>query len=212
MTTSRSNGLPFTLALIFGYLSAAPLSGQQYAFGGQAEGGVEVARVGSAIIIESEGPRLFRTGPIILEHGSLHNRWLTVQDSTMGVVFTEPSGVKMNSAEYDGDIDLRALKRVIAVEVRALLFNVWGDYTGQVTATRLVQAGEGQGWAMDPRWVDMERPAAEHRTSVTWIHRVMFADETTIQAQPEVLRDAVERLTGKSLPELGRAMPAVPRG
>ena len=59
------------------------------------------------------GPRLFRTGPIILEHGALRNRWIVVQDSTMGVVFTEPSGVKVSSPDYDGDVDLKGRSRLI---------------------------------------------------------------------------------------------------
>ena len=195
--------------------AAVPVWAQPYTFGpgGNKDATSELARVGNAIIIESFGPRLSRTGPIILEHGSLRNRWIMVQDSTMGVVFTQPSGVKMNSPDFDGDVDLRALTRVVAVEVRALLFNVWDEFSAYVSATRLLDANVGETWGMDPRWVDVEAPATEHRTSLMWVNRVMFADESYFEADLEPVVEAVRLLTGEDPPEdLGRPVAALPGG
>ena len=186
----------------------APLSAQDYVFE-SGEVGVALERLGSAIVVEAEGPRLFRTGPIILEHSALRNRWIVVQDSTMGVVFTEPSGVKVSSPDFDGDVDLRALTGVVAIEVRALLFNVWGEHSGYVTVTRLVEQRIGETWAMDPRWTDVDGPAGEHRTSIMWVHRVMFDNESIFEADLAVVEGAARKLTNRRVPDLGAPIAAV---
>jgi hypothetical protein len=188
--------------------SYGPLSAQDYVFE-TGEVGIELERRGSLIVVEALGPRLFRTGPIILEHGALHNRWIVVQDSTMGVVFTEPSGVKVSSPDYDGDVDLRALTSVVAIEVRALLFNVWGEFAGHVGVTRLVEQRIGETWAMDPRWTEVGAPAGEHRTSIMWIHRVMFGNESIFEADLAVVEAAARELTGGTMPEIGDPVSAV---
>jgi hypothetical protein len=199
------------LLLTAGILIApTPASTQEYVFESDGESAKVVAREGSVLVVEAEGPPLVRTGPITVEHGSLRNRWIVVQDSTMGVVFTEPSGVKMNSVDFDGDIDLRALRRVVAVEVRALLFNVWGDFVGQVSATRLVETSLGHAWAMDPRWIDLRGPPSEHRASVMWVHRVMFSDESVLEADLGVVRSAAEPLGGGPSFDFGPITSALP--
>lgn len=166
-----------------------------------------MGRSGSAIFVEADGPRLFRTGPVILEHPTLRNRWIIVQDSTMGVVFTGPSGVKINPPDYDGDVNLVALTGVVAIEVRALLFNVWGDFTAHVGATRLVAEQIGETWTMDPRWSGVPTPGGDYRTSLMWVHRVMFRDETVFVADPAVIEAAVRRLTGAAVPDIGVPIP-----
>jgi len=197
-------GCLLTLALA----SHASLSAQTYVFE-TGELGVEVEHEGSVIVVEAMGPKLVRTGPIILEHGALRNRWIVVQDSTMGVVFTEPSGVKVSSPDYDGDIDLRALTSVVAIEVRALLFNVWGEFAGHVGVTRLVEQRIGETWAMDPRWTEVSAPAGEHRTSIMWIHRVMFGNESIFEADLAAIEAATRDLTGRPMPDIGDPVPAV---
>jgi hypothetical protein len=190
--------------------SAKALSAQGYDFEAAIDGGQRLSQIGTAQVIESPGPPLFRNGPINIEHATLNARWIVIQDSTMGVVFTEPSGVKANPPNYDGDVDLRALTRIVAVEVRALLFNVWGDFTGQVTTTRLLDAKLGEAWAMDPRWVDLPRSSNEHQTSIMWVHRAMYEDETWSEAAQNVISEAIRLVTGSDIIDLGTLYPAVP--
>ncbi|MDH3205362.1 MAG: hypothetical protein OEO79_02050 [Gemmatimonadota bacterium] len=166
----------------------------------------EIARFGAARVLEAVGPPLFgrrefyRPVPPL----QLRNRWLVVQDSTFALVFTQPSGVKPDVDGYDGDIYLRALQDIRAIEVRTLVFNVWGDLSGYLGITVLMEGREGAGWDLHPRWPSEGRPTHEHRTSIMWIHRVMFDDESILQADLAPIAAAWSHVTGSAfegLPE-----------
>jgi len=178
--------------------SPGSAAGQQYYFESGEEPGVEIGRWGTAIVIESQGPQLFgrrefyRPVPPL----QLRNRWLVVQDSTFGLVFTEPSGVKPNLGRYDGDVYLRALVGVTAIEVRALVLNVWGELVGYLSVTVLAERQGGDTWDLHPRWPDEQGRTHEHRTSIIWINRVMFDDESILEADMGSVAAAWKHVTG----------------
>jgi hypothetical protein len=149
------------------------------------------------VILEAQGPALagpreffYRPSPPF----DVRHRWILVQDSTFGVVFAQASGVKADIGSYGGDLYLRALAGVRAVEVRALAFNIWGDPTDYLSVTVLVDRAVGETWELHPLW-PAESPAHEHRTSIVWIHRVMFDDQSIREADPAPVGRAWEFLT-----------------
>jgi hypothetical protein len=169
--------------------------------GAEAGGGVPrvVGRDGTALILEAEGPPLdgpreffYRPSPPF----DVSSRWIMVQDSTFGVVFADASGVKGGLGSHVGDLYLRALANVRAVEVRALVFNVWGEYSGHLAVTVLVDRGAGERWEIHPSWTDVPAPVHEHRTSIVWINRVMFDDESILEADLAPVGRAWEHVTG----------------
>ena len=201
----RSTVFLGTLALLL--LGASTARGQQeYRFEGAREAGVEIGRRGTAIVIAAAGPALFgrrefyRPVPPL----EIRNRWVVVQDSTFGLVFAEPSGVKPDLEGYDGDVYLRSLQGVSAVEVRALVFNVWGELAGYLGVTVLMELAPGDSWDIHPRWTDVLAPTHEHRTSIMWINRVMFDDESILEADTDAVATAWLYVTGSEfggLPE-----------
>jgi hypothetical protein len=157
-------------------------------------------------VLEAVGPPLFgrrefyRPVPPL----QLRNRWIVVQDSTFGLVFTQPSGVKPEVDSYESDVYLRALQNVRAIEVRSLVFNVWGDLAAYLGMTVLVEGRTGASWDLHPRWVIPGAPTHEHRTSVMWVHRVMFEDESVLEVDLDPIRAAWSHVTGhrfEGLPE-----------
>jgi hypothetical protein len=180
------------------FLVPAEALAQDFRFeggGGQAR---LVARDGPAAIIEAPGPALagpreyfYRPSPPF----DVRNRWILVQDSTFGVVFAQESGVKGDIGSYAGDLYLRALADVRAIEVRALVFNVWGEYADHLSVTVLVDRGVGEAWEIHPLW-PAENPTHEHRTSIVWINRVMFDDESILEADRGAVARAWEFVTG----------------
>ena len=201
---ARRAGLLAALAQLAMGPSAA--EGQLYRFGETEEPGAEVGRHGAALVIETVGPALFgrrefyRPVPAL----RLRSRWVMVQDSTFGLVFTQPSGVKPDLQSYDADVYLRALESVAAVEVRALVFNVWGELAGYLGVTVLMERTAGESWDVHPRWRDVKAPTHEHRTSIMWIHRVMFDDESILEADIAPVAAAWVFVTGSEfngLPE-----------
>lgn len=200
----------FALASASLLLLPAGLAAQDYDF---EEGGVQarqIGRDGTAVIVEAEGPALagpreffYRPSPPF----DVNSRWVLVQDSTFGVVFSQPSGVRGELDGYAGDLYVRALAGVRAVEVRALVFNVWGDPAGHLAVTVLVERGAGERWEFHPRWSGVEGPSHEHRTSIVWINRVMFDDESILEADLAPVAKAWEYVTGSDFEGLGEDLP-----
>jgi hypothetical protein len=211
MLRSTSSGrvrLAATTALLGCLLAPVPAATQQFRFeaGGSAQ---IVGREGSATILDAEGPPLagpreyfYRSSPPF----GVRHRWILVQDSTFGVVFAQPSGVKGDIGSYSSDLFLRALAGVRAVEVRALVFDIWGDYTDYLAVTVLVDRGAGESWEIHPLW-PAENPAHEHRTSIVWVNRVLFDDESQLEADLGPIARAYELVTGDDFEGLGDDRP-----
>ena len=113
------------------------------------EEAVVVERVGKAIVLRTKGPKVPGTGGGNNPRErwkSSHYEWFLVQDSTLGVVFQKPSGVKNHwrDGKYDGDIHLQILREIEAIEVRVLLFNVWRDFRGTRTTTEIQLLSPGK--------------------------------------------------------------------
>jgi len=125
-----------------------------------------------------------------------------VQDSTLGVVFTEPSGVFRSGGAYNGDVDLRALQGIHAVEVTALTIDVWGDLGKLVSITRIRPQEADSDWNYDPIWSDIGATAHIHQSSIMWISRVMYADRSTREIEFEKIAAAWLAHTGVDLEEL----------
>jgi hypothetical protein len=169
-----------------------------------------VGRDGTAVILEAEGPPLdgpreffYRPSPPF----DVSSRWVLVQDSTFGVVFSQPSGVKGGIGGYVGDLYLGAVAGVRAVEVRSLVFNIWGEYAGHLAVTVLVDRAAGERWEVHPSWSGVTAPLHEHRTSIVWINRVMFADQSVVEADMDPIGRAWEHVTGTEFPGLADEPP-----
>jgi hypothetical protein len=169
----------------------------------------DVARQGTSLVLETEGPALagrrefYRPVPPL----RLRYRWILVQDSTIGAVFTAPSGVRAGLDGYESDAHLRALRAIVAVELRALVFDVWGEPAGYLTATAPDERGAGERWQLRPRWRDPVAPGQSHRTSITWIHRVMFDDESVVEADLAAVGAAWSFVTGREFAGLPEQSP-----
>ena len=69
-------------------------------------------RVGNAFVFEA---RVSSTGDSGDEN-KLGYQWYVVQDSSIGLVFRDPSGFKVYAGEFNGDIDVVTLSDIDAVE------------------------------------------------------------------------------------------------
>lgn len=194
------------LALLAAPGRAAP----QEPFPGPAsEATTEVARRGSAVALEAAGPALlgrpeiYRPTPAL----PLHHRWVFVQDSTLGVVFSSPSGIEAGLEGLEGELHLRALRETSAVEIRALVFNVWGDLAGYLAVTTFAERRAGDTFSAHPRRREPTPAVREHRTSIVWIHRVMSADESIAAAKLDAVAAAWAHVVGGDFPGLPEDAP-----
>jgi len=197
-----------TLGLIFvtaQVLCSASVAGQVYEFEERDEPGTEIGRSGSSIFVVAEAPGKC-AGCYLQQSGGdlLPLDWVIVQDSTMGVVFTEPSGVYGKGDDYNGDVDLRAFRDIEAVEVLALTVDVWGDVGKLVSVTRIKREEAGSHWSYDPAWSDIGAPVHRHQASIMWVSRVMYSDRSIRETTFETIAAAWLAFTGreiKALPE-----------
>jgi len=88
--------------------------------------GAQIAEVGGAQVLEFSGPK------VGTDYGSKdlpRHVWIIVQDSSMGVVFTEPSGLKLRNdiRALDADLVLVALDPIMAVRLYMFVFDIWGE-------------------------------------------------------------------------------------
>lgn len=148
-----------------------------------------IARTPAGILIQGQGDRIPGTGG---RSSALRYEWFMIQDSTMGVVFTHPSGLKLNpkSGDYNIDADLHALVWIKAIEINALNFSVWGEGPWLVSVTRYLDQFDGSEFDIDGEW-SIVPGAHRHRTTIIWIARTLFEDGTLVEADVDALYDAI---------------------
>lgn len=107
----------------------------------------------------------------------VHLDWYVVQDSSLGLVFRGPSGLKIgNQRRYDGDIDLRALDPVTAFELTALTFSIWDEHVGTFHTSYRVNFEAEDEESFDPRWLVFQNEDHRHLSSIIYISRVRHSD------------------------------------
>lgn len=202
----RSWSTPLALAASF-LITASGVTAQEYRFGSSGDAGTVIAREGGAIVVETAGPHLvgrreiYRPVPPL----DLRSRWIIVQDPSLGVVFADPSGVRAGSGSYEGEISLLASHEIRAIEIRAVVFDVWNDPADYLAFTVLDERQANEAWSLQPQWTDNSGPDT-HRTSILWIHRVMLEDESILEADEGLIGLAWSEVTGTAydqLPEEG---------
>lgn len=135
----------------------------------------------------------------------VHLEWYVAQDSSLGLVFRKPSGLKIDSNRgYDGDIDLRALEAVDAFEVKALTFDAWDQHAGTFQTTyRSGFEGEDER-SFDPRWVDLRDEDDRHLTSIIYISRVRYPDGDITVANTDPIHHVAQKIDDSYTPQAER--------
>lgn len=161
----------------------------------------------ATIVRSSDGVVVLKTqGPDV--NSRTQNRqnvrlnWYVVQDSSLGLVFREPSGLKIdNKRGYDADIDIRALAPVRAVEVTAITFNVWDEYAGSFQTTYRVSLSSDDETSFDPRWWDVRDEDHRHLTSIIYISRVRHPDGSISAANTDPVHQVAQSIDGSYTPD-----------
>lgn len=172
-------------------------------------GGTEVpvvVRSGSAMVLLTEGPQL----PNTEYRTSVSYRWFVVQDSATGVIFRKRGGFKSegSGARFDGDIDVRTTREIMAIEFGIATFNIWNEFTGAWFVTEIRSSKDGDDFNLNPRKypcrADEDSPTglvcysmSKHYTSVLWVSRVRYADGTVVLKDVQPVLDAVQIFSGE---------------
>ena len=169
-----------------------------------------VDRLGSAVATVASGGsvRIARGMGGVSARSSLELEWFMVSDSSMSVVFGRPVGAKGDEQDgwfrYQVDMHMLALAPIKAFEVRIVTFNVWRQFTGTLSFTQLEDLESGQDKTFERKWgYHGESQLRAHRTSITYVARVMLQNREIVVADPElVLKLATEIQDSVTLQDL----------
>lgn len=154
-----------------------------------------VARVGTAVVLKSLDSPL-RWGYTRDEKRKQYPYiWYMVQDSSLGIVFRKRSGIKGSGRSLDGDIDLEALTNVRAIEIRAVTFNVWREFTGTVSGTWGGWREAGDTFSYNPLWTDYLSPGHKQLISIIFVARVLYEDGSITEADLQPVLDVSRRFS-----------------
>jgi len=144
---------------------------------------------------------------------SLTLEWVVIDDRRMPLHFKDVCGItpnfeglrstidgtpSPNSAGrinwgYEATFAMKSVERaVVGLDVRFLLFSIWGDYTRTLYATQVAECEPGQELSLVYRWpFDSQREGDEHLASIAYLARVRTKDGQVLNADTAfVLREA----------------------
>lgn len=139
-----------------------------------------VGQLGSALVLWSEEIPIARSAWD--RQDQLRYQWYMVQDSSLSLVFEEPSGIR---GALNADLDLQALARIRAFEVRAMVFSVFDEPLRTLSFTTIEDLEEGKKVNYNPTWYDLFDESSRVYSSVMWVSRVRLEDGTIIVADTE---------------------------
>jgi hypothetical protein len=143
---------------------------------------------------------------VLNKASSLKREWITVHDASLPIAIDGTVGVK---AAYESErrggnyvyltsYDLKAKEAVTAVEVRFLVFNVWGGHIRTLSASEIVDIPAGGNAKFNGKWsLFSENEASEYYASIAYIARVRTSSGRVIESDRKAVLSEVRKLAKK---------------
>ncbi len=143
---------------------------------------------------------------------SLKREWIAVHHTIMPVSLSGSPGVKTiylsedysEKYWYMADIEIESKQAVRAIEVRFLIFDVWGNYVRTLSYREVTDREAGSKVKMGCLWPFYSKDEAEqHYASIAYVAQVRLDDGTVLEAPTvSVVREAQKfskKFTAKEL-------------
>ena len=116
---------------------------------------------------------------ILNKESSLRREWVAVHDETMSVNLIGTPGIttiyqrggtySSGGYRYKADYSIRVDEPVVAIEVRFITFDVWGERTRALSATDIRDFAPGD-HTLDAKWnLYSENETSEHYASIAYV-------------------------------------------
>lgn len=136
-------------------------------------------------------------GIVLNRASTLQREWITATDSSMPARLDGVVGVRTvyapggqytsGSYQYSAKFDLVATDSITAVEVRFLVFDVWGELIRSLSSTDVTDIAPGR-TTIDAKWnLFSENEASEYYASIAYVARARVRSGRVYEAD----RDAV---------------------
>ena len=117
------------------------------------------------------------------DKSTLEREWITAHDSlspvdlvgTVGITTVYKPGTGYSSGEYvyTSRIGLDIKEPISALQLRFVLFDIWGQFTKTLSATEVEDLPPGTARTLTPEWrVYSENEVSEHYASLAYVARV----------------------------------------
>jgi hypothetical protein len=145
-------------------------------------------------------------GIFLNKESSIERIWITVQDPVMPVEFKNAVGIKTNHTfrgdvgdyEYSAIVQLAARQPISAIEVRFMLFDIWGQNSRNLVVTEVLDLAPGITKELTPKWrILSEGEAAQHYASIAYISRVRTKDGQVFAANGEYIIEQARKFSAQ---------------
>jgi hypothetical protein len=142
------------------------------------------------------------------KNSSLSREWIAIHDSFLPADFPITPGVgtiydgagTLRSGEYNyrSSVILEVKEPVAAVEIRFLLFDVWGEHTRTLSATFVEDFEPGGSKSFIPKWnLYSENEASQFYASIAFVARVRTQSGKTFVADYGAVMQEAQKFSRK---------------
>lgn len=140
---------------------------------------------------------------ILLNAGSsLTREWITIHDGSLPADIDGTVGIKTvydkekRRYEYTTRYAIKTQEALSAIEVRFLVFDVWGAHIRTLSSTDIVDIAADAYKRLDATWrLYSENEASEYYASIAWIARIRTKDGRVIKTDPEIVLDEAAKFS-----------------
>lgn len=141
---------------------------------------------------------------IVLDKGSTLNReWIAIKQANLPAKLKGTPGVstiysgRSEHYEYSADYEVDFAEPVVAIEVRFITFNVWGERVNSLVATDVEDYAPGT-QKLSATWnLYSENEASEYYASIAYVSRVRTKDGRVLTADIQPVLDEAHRFNAK---------------
>ncbi len=143
---------------------------------------------------------------ILNKQSSITREWLALHDPNMpadligtpGVSTTYTSGRVSGEYYYEAKPSVQAKEDLAAIEIRFLVFNVWGQHVRTLLSDEVADVAAGVTKELSPQWrVLSENEVSRHYASIGYISRIRTKDGRVVDADPTAIVREAQKFSKK---------------
>lgn len=138
-------------------------------------------------------------GILVNEGSSLERNWVIVNDERLPITLDQFTGLKTTLQDrnwvYEANFALDVSEPIVAVEVRFLPFDIWGEKERTLSAT-FINDRSDRTYLESASWrILSENEAIQHFGVVAYVAQVRLADGQILRANPDAVIAAGRRFS-----------------
>lgn len=153
------------------------------------------------------------SGIVVNDKSSLMREWIVAQDTLLPVrLLGNPSprtvyvsGYYSGNYQYRADFQVQTVEPLVSIEVRFVLFDVWGDLINTLSSTDVMDIGVDSETSLSGRWGALsENEVSEYYASIAFIARARTASGKVYVAQTRPIIEEAIRISSRLKPDLSQ--------